>query len=151
MVQTIDKGHGRIEVRSIQATDRLLDAVSFPHVGQVFRIERLVTHVATGKVTSEVVHGVTSLTPYKADAGRLLTLNRGHWAIEAKSHLVRDVTFREDASRVRRGGAPRVMATVRNLVIGLLRQQGPPSIAAAMRTCAWDPGAGARLIHGARA
>jgi len=125
--------------------------LDFPHVGQVFRIERLVTHMASGKVTNEVVRGITSLSPDAAGASRLLALRRGHWEIEAKSHLVRDVTFREDASRVRRGAAPRVMATIRNLVIGLFRQQGAPSIAAALRSCAWEPGAGTRLILSAYA
>jgi predicted transposase YbfD/YdcC len=57
---------------------------------------------------------------------------RGQWTIENKVHLVRDVTFREDSSRVRADPRPCIMATLRNLAIGLIRQAGytkspPPS------------------------
>jgi hypothetical protein len=52
---------------------------------------------------------------------------------------VRDVTFAEDASQVRTGTAPSVMATLRNLVIGVLRQAGPVNVAAALRHHARDP------------
>jgi predicted transposase YbfD/YdcC len=45
-----------------------------------------------------VVYGVTSLPPERATPARLLELVRGHWAIENKSHWVRDVTFDEDRS-----------------------------------------------------
>lgn len=61
---------------------------------------------------------------------RLAELIRNHWSIEALHH-VRDVTYAEDASRVRTGTAPRAMATMRNLAIGLTRQTGWTDIAAA--------------------
>ena len=80
-----------------------------------------------------MVVGVTSLGPARADAARVLTLVRGHWHIENHSHWVRDVTFGEDASRVRSGSAPRVMATLRNVSISLLRLHGVTNIAAALR------------------
>lgn len=80
----------------------------------------------------EVVHGITSLGPKRADAGRLLGLTRGHWGIENGSHYRRDVTLGEDASRVRKGSAPQVMAALRNTVIHLAGQVAP-SLAAAVR------------------
>jgi hypothetical protein len=86
-----------------------------------------------GKKTVEVVHGITSLPPERADAQRLLALTRGHWRIENGLHYKRDVTLGEDASRVRTGVAPQVMAALRNTVIHLLRDV-TPSLAAAMRT-----------------
>ena len=46
------------------------------------------------------------------------------------------MTFAEDASRIRTGNAPRVMATLRNIAIGLARAAGQPNIAAATRHCA---------------
>jgi len=52
--------------------------------------------------------------------------------------LGRDVTYREDASTIRTGNAPRVMATLRNTAISLLRINGATNIAAALRTCAWS-------------
>ncbi|WP_327745767.1 hypothetical protein OHO28_08510 [Streptomyces europaeiscabiei] len=57
--------------------------------------------------------------PEQATPERIAELIRGHWQVEALHH-VRDVTFAEDASRVRTGTAPRAMATLRNLAIGLI-------------------------------
>ena len=69
---------------------------------------------------------------------RLADLLRGHCAIEALHHL-RDVTFCEDGSQLRTGAGPHVMATLRNLVIGVLCRAGPVSLAAALRRHARDP------------
>ena len=81
-----------------------------------------------------------------ADAARLLTLVRGHWAIENRLHYVRDVTFGEDASQVRSRAAPQVLAALRNVVTGLLRQAGWTNIAAALRHYAWQSGATLALL-----
>jgi hypothetical protein len=151
VVQTVDKGHGRLETRTIRATSHLGDEITFPHARQIFQIEREILYLASGKQSLEVAYGLTSLPPEKADAQRLLAISRGHWVIENGSHYVRDVTFAEDASRVRRGQAPRILATVRNLVIGLIRRQGAPSIAAGIRRCGWASGGGVALVCPARA
>jgi predicted transposase YbfD/YdcC len=58
---------------------------------------------------------------------------------------VRDVAFDEDRSRVRAGNGPRLMASLRNLVISLLRLAGHTNIAEARR-CAWDPPAVIKLL-----
>lgn len=86
-----------------------------------------------GKTTIEVEYAMTSLKPEQADAKRLAGLVREHWGIENKLHYVRDVTLGEDASRVRRGSAPQVLAAVRNAVIHLVAGVGAPSHAAAIR------------------
>jgi hypothetical protein len=70
---------------------------------------------------------------------RLADLLRGHWTIENGLHWVRDVTFAEDASQVRTGAAPGVMAALRNLVVGVLSRAGPLNVAAALRRHARDP------------
>ena len=93
----------------------------WPGLAQVFQLERQVISKKTGEVREEVVAGVTSLAPERADAARLLALVRGHWHIENQSHWVRDVTFDEDRSQVRCGSIPQVMAALRNTVIGLMR------------------------------
>jgi hypothetical protein len=85
-----------------------------------------------GETTVEVVRGISSLGPGRADAGRLLGLTRGHWGIENGSHYRRDVTLGEDASRIRKGSAPQAMAALRNTVIHLA-QGVAPSLAAAVR------------------
>lgn len=57
--------------------------------------------------------------------------------IEAKHHI-RDVTFAEDASQVRTGNAPRVMASLHNPAIGILRSRGHTNVAAGLRHNARD-------------
>ena len=83
------------------------------------------------------VHAVTSLTAAQAHPARLADWVRGHWGIEAHHHLC-DVTCAEDASHLRTGAAPRVMASLRNLTIGVLRAHGHRNIAAALRYYARD-------------
>jgi predicted transposase YbfD/YdcC len=112
----------------------------------VFQRERQVIRKKTGEVRAEVVAGVTSLTPERADAARLLALVRDHWHIENKSHWVRDVTFDEDRSQVRCGHIPQVMAALRNTAIGLLRWAGETNIAAACRRFAAQPVLALELI-----
>lgn len=135
---TTDKGHGRIESREIWTSTELNGYVNFPHVGQVFCIRRTTTDlegnlVRGRKQTQETVVGVTSLSAEKVDPDHLLALNRGHWEIENRLHHVRDMTFDEDRSQVRKGTRPRAMATFRNIAISLLRMAGADSIAAATR------------------
>lgn len=78
-----------------------------------------------GAKSVEVVHGITSLGPDRANAARLAELLRGHWDIETGLHDRRDVTTGEDASRVRKGVAPQVMAALRNTVLHLLAKVAP--------------------------
>jgi hypothetical protein len=66
-------------------------------------------------------------------------LARGQWQIENRAHWVRDVTFGEDASQVRQGHGPQVMATLRNLAISLLRLGGHDNIARGVRWTGRDP------------
>lgn len=134
-VCTEQRDRGRHEVRTI----RVLDApeqVLFPHVAQVFLVERKTTW--RGRTSYESVLYVTSLPAAQATPADLLAYVRGHWTIENRLHWVRDVTFGEDASRVRTGNAPRVMAAIRNLVISLLRLDHSTNIAAALRYNAAD-------------
>jgi predicted transposase YbfD/YdcC len=137
-------GHGRREKRTIQVMDAPAD-LGFPHAAQVFLIERYTTRTVrkrrknsrkykTVRITTAVaVLGITSLSTREAAPQHLATYVRGHWAIENKIHWVRDVTFREDASQIKTAARPRVMATLRNLAIGLTRQAGHTKIAATIR------------------
>lgn len=138
-------------MRKIWTSTELNDYVEFPHTQQVVRVERTVTKLdgtpLNGKrPRTEVSFGITSAPPERASASKLLDLNRGHWAIENKLHWVRDVTFDEDRSQVRRSGSPHAMASVRNLAIGVLRIAGVSNIAAALRHCARNVGAALRLV-----
>ncbi len=101
---------------------------------QVARIERVRVRLKDNTEQRETVFCITSLSAQQADATRLLKLNRDHWAIENRLHYVRDRTFDEDRSQVRKRAAPHLMASLRNLAIGLLRLAGASTnIAAASR------------------
>lgn len=121
----------RDEVRALQSTSALVGYLDWPHQAQVCTVERSISR--KGKTTVERHYAVTSLGPEAADALRLQTVWRGHWGIENRLHWVRDVTFGEDASQVRTGAAPQVMAALRNTAIGLLHLAGCTNIAAALR------------------
>jgi len=127
--RTEDRDRGRHEIRTIQVIDAPQD-LSFPHINQVLLVERTTTY--QGQTTYQAMLYVTSLTAEQASPADLLAHVRGHWTVEV-THWVRDVTFSEDASRVRTGNAPRVMASFRNLAISLLRLDDITNIAAALR------------------
>jgi len=134
---TVDRGHGRTDVRTIKTlppTGRI--TALFPHVRQVFLVERY-SYGTDGELLGAVaVLGITSLPPDQADPADLLAYLRGHWAIEMH-HYVRDVVFGEDASRT--GRAHRAMAAVRNTVVGILHLHRVPNIAAQLRACHRNP------------
>ena len=119
---TLDKAHGRIEERTIRTTTALNGFLNFPHVGQSCLIERHTFFPKTGKQRTDLAYCITDLDPASASPSWLLELNRGHWSIENRLHWVRDVTFDEDRSQVRKGHGPQVLASLRNFIIGLLRR-----------------------------
>ena len=132
MATTFNKGHGRIEKRTLRTTSILTKQQDWAGLKQGFEVVRERTE--KGKTTVEVVHGISSLSPERADAKRLLELTRGHWGIENELHYRRDVTMGEDASRIRKGVAPQVMAALRNSVIHVLSDVLAPNLASAMRS-----------------
>ncbi len=87
--------HGRIETRRIWCSTALNDYLDFPHVGQVFLIERDVVNKKSGVRTVEHALGITSQTPQQADPKQVLATNRGHWAIENSCHYVIDWNFND--------------------------------------------------------
>ncbi len=128
-----EKGHGRLEKRTLTASAELKGYVDWPYAEQVFKLEREFKQMNTGKIMHEVVYGITSLTAQEAGAARLLEITRGHWGIESGLHYRRDVTLREDRCRVRTGHAAHAMAVVNNLVLGLFARLGYTSAPEARR------------------
>jgi predicted transposase YbfD/YdcC len=120
--QTSNYGHGRIEERYLTVSSQLNAYLDWPHLGQVFRLQRVVHRQKTGKLTYQVVFGVTSLRLQDCSPQRLIQLIRQHWHIENRLHYVRDVTFAEDACTIRHTRRQRVLASLNNLVLGLLRR-----------------------------
>ncbi len=104
----VNLGHGRLEKRTIQTSAMLNDYVDWPGIGQVYRLERRFDWVRQGKVyktSSEIEYGITSLPRQQADPAKVLRIRRQHWLIETGLHYRRDVTFREDATRMTIGAA----------------------------------------------
>jgi predicted transposase YbfD/YdcC len=121
--------------------------IAFPHAAQVLQIARTRKPRAGGKRgTKETVYAVTSLTAEQAQPAELAGYVRGQWAIENRLHWVRDVTLGEDHSRVRTGGGPRMMASLRNLALSVLRLAGHANIAKAMRRNVNRPDRAVKLV-----
>jgi hypothetical protein len=114
-------GYGRIETRYLTVTSELNAYLDFPHIQQVFRLQQVIQYQATGKITYQVIFGITSLSRQQCPADRLMALIRSHWHIENRLYYVRDVTFREDVSRIRHTKRHRLLTTLNNMVIGLIR------------------------------
>jgi predicted transposase YbfD/YdcC len=133
--ETHDRGHGRYEIRRLQVLSS--DGLDFPHAVQAIRIVRRVRNQKTKKWRTVTVYAITNLTAQQAGPAELAGYIRGHWRIEALHHI-RDVTYTEDASQIRTGNAPRAMASLRNLAIGILRHAGRTNIAQALRHNARD-------------
>lgn len=134
-----DRAHGRAERRSLKVT-AVAAGIAFPHAAQAIQIIRRRRPLNSKKWSSETVYAVTSLTTAKASPAHLAAIMRGHWSIEDSLHWVRDMTFGEDSSQIRTRNGPRVMASLRNLAITILRLTGHASIAAALRHHARRPG-----------
>jgi len=94
----------------------------WPGLTAICRIER--TRETKTYCTRDVIYAITSLPSEKLEAASLLQLARDHWQIENCLFHVRDVTFGEDACRVRSGSAPEVLAKLRNAVLTLIRRTG---------------------------
>jgi predicted transposase YbfD/YdcC len=145
---TVNKGHGRIEVRRLRASTELNDylATQWTDVGQVFQIERdIVRH---GKPTHEVVCGITSLPAAEVDPDGLLGVVRRHWELENRGHWRRDVTLGEDGCQVKQGKAAQVLAALNNGVLMLMDRLGVTNVAAQMREFAANPLAAVALLLG---
>jgi len=117
---SVDKKHGRLERRCLTSSSLLNTYCEWESLGQVFKVERQVQHLKSGKQTLEVDYGITSLPRDEASPQRLLGIVRGHWAIENGLHYPRDVSLLEDACRLRYHQTPHAMAIVNNLVLGLI-------------------------------
>ncbi len=118
----VEHGHGRVTTRTIQVLPAPAD-LPFPHVHQVWLIERYVHDPDGALVSSVAALGVTSLSAQHATPAEIAGLVRRHWGIESL-HWLRDTVYREDHSTARTGSGPRVMAALRNLAIGAIHLLG---------------------------
>ncbi len=125
-------GHGRIEKRRIWTTARLNEYVTFPHVGQVYRIEREITDKKSGQISWVTAYGITSRKEDEADPKTILHKVRGHWSVEV-SHYIIDWVFDEDRSTIRTGFGPENMTRLRRFAIGLIKSKEIKGVSKKMR------------------
>ena len=130
--QQINKGHGRIEKRTVSIT-HLLDGIpDFPGLQTLIRVdsERQVYRANMIEVSTETRYYVASFSETaQAFANRI----RGYWGVENKVHYVRDVTQGEDASRIRTSPLVPTWAVARNFALNLYRSYGFQNMAQAQR------------------
>jgi predicted transposase YbfD/YdcC len=134
--QKVDKGHGRLELRTITTSEMLNTYSGWPGLAQVYRLERQFQWLRNGRsyrTSCEVEFGITSLTRQEVSPAHLLHLRRAHWGIETGLHYRRDFTLKEDATRMTVGNTGKVMASLNNLVLALIRQAGFHNAAQARR------------------
>ncbi|WP_233221189.1 ISAs1 family transposase [Streptomyces carminius] len=130
------RSHHRHEIRRLKTV--AFAHLDYPEARQALQVVRRRQDLTTGKLTIERVCLITSLPPGTATGAQPAAWIRGHWKIENLLHHVRDRTFREDDSTIRTGRLPQGMAGLRNLAIGVHRQDGRTNIAAALRHTARD-------------
>lgn len=142
------KGHGRLEKRTVTTSQQLNDwfALDWVDVAQVFRLERVVT--GKGGTRTEIVYGLTSLSPRRAGPAQLGQFVRGHWQIENRLHRRRDVTLGEDACQVRTTTAPQALAALNNTVLSLMDFLQVRNVAAQQRIFAAQPSKALALLLG---
>ena len=120
----MDKGHGRLEQRSIKVI-AILDAdLGIPGIKQAARLRRTREILKWGKKSEETVFLITNLSYDQLDAQEFLRLKRAYWTIENQLHHRKGLVFGEDRSTIRAGRGPQNMSALRNFAIGLLLANG---------------------------
>jgi predicted transposase YbfD/YdcC len=121
--ETVDGGHGRVEIRRYWT---ISDPTTMAHVdpeGQWAGLRALgmveAERRVRGKVTHERRYYLTSLV----DATTFGRAVRAHWGIENRLHWVLDIAFREDESRARQGASAENLVVLRHIALNLLKKE----------------------------
>jgi predicted transposase YbfD/YdcC len=140
VAQSIDKGHGRIEVRrcwtlSGSELDYLVQKSQWRGLQSVAMEES--ERRLNGKLSRERRYYLSSLDN---NATLIAEAVRSHWSIENGLHWVLEVSFREDACRIRKEHAPQNMSLLRQIALNLLGQDKSTrvSIKGKRKKAGWD-------------
>jgi len=118
---TVEKGHGRLERRTLRVRSDLVGYATFPGLAQVAELTSQTVRLATGEVAHDTRYLITSLTPARADPARLLAIARRHWGIENRWCHVADDGFGEDRHVLHDHGRGQVLGLLRGTALNLLR------------------------------
>jgi predicted transposase YbfD/YdcC len=139
--RTVNKDHGRIEVRECWSTSNqeylklIRDVKNWVGLRSIAMV--ISARTIDGKETKAVRLYISSL---ESDAKRILHIVRQHWSIENELHWVLDVALNEDHSRVRKDQAPENLAVLRHIALNLLKQEktAKGGVHAKQLQAAWD-------------
>ena len=121
--QTVNKGHGRLEIRECWATEKE-EYLALVRKHQNWKGLRSVVRIVSQRNFGEKVETQTRyfISSLPADAKIILKVKRSHWKIENQLHWVLDIAFREDESRVRKDHSSENLAVLRHVALNLLKQ-----------------------------
>ncbi|NJR51819.1 MAG: ISAs1 family transposase [Leptolyngbyaceae cyanobacterium CSU_1_3] len=138
--QTLDKGHGRIELRrcwtlSDAELDYLIQKPQWKGLQTVVMLQS--ERRIKGQTRTETRYYISSLAP---DAAKIAAAIRTHWTVENHLHWTLDVAFDEDACRIRKDHAPQNFSLLRQIALNLLGQDKSTKagIAAKRKKAGWD-------------
>ena len=139
--QTIDKGHGRIDIRRYRVIPDadvlawLQEGHNWPGLAAIGMVEA--ERRIGDKRTVETRYYLLSRHLKARAFGEAV---RSHWGIENQVHWVLDVAFHEDRSRIRAGYAAENFAVLRHLALNLIRQHKTKGLSIRTRRmkAAWD-------------
>jgi len=135
--ETVDGDHGRIETRRVIVVHEigwLRERHAWPGLSGLIIVESI--REIDRKRERETRYYLTSS---KLRAGQLGPIVRDHWAVENGLHWVMDMTFRDDACRIRTDNAPENFITLKHMAANLdRRKKGKDSLRLALKTAAWD-------------
>lgn len=136
--QTVDGGHGRIETRTCRALkipEALSRAHQWPGLKTIIEIDSIREH--KDHCTREKRYYIASL---EKDASALAHIIRSHWSIENSLHWILDVSFNDDASRIRKGNAPQNIGIIKHAALNMLQQnkQKRESIKGLRKAAGWN-------------
>jgi len=139
--RTVEKGHGRIEIRQCWTSSAPEYLEYIATLGDWKGLRSIAVVEAERRIGStRTVKRRYFISSLESNAKQLLQAVRTHWEIENKLHWVLDITFREDDSRVRKGNGPENFAVLRHIALNLLRQETSHklSIRAKRKLAGWD-------------
>ncbi len=139
--KTVDKDHGRIEIRQCWTLPAQAYLSSVRRLDEWENIRSLVMILSERRIgeqtTIQARYFISSLEP---KASQVLAAVRSHWGVENQLHWILDVVFDEDHSRIRKDHAPQNFAVIRQIALNLLKQEktAKGGIQAKRLQAAWD-------------